>query len=211
MELVRRARERSRNSEQILARFVHHGERCLLVKHRALDFPERLCDCGALGDRMRQTWIDGHNIVTDAGDIYYAQVAARFANGSAPAPTNNFNTLYAASTGSAPGKASTITSLGTFVTSASQIVDTGYPIANDSDTNNSGRAVDTLTWRFSVGLSGQVGTISDIGIGKAGETQSNGAPLLNHADEATFPGATTVVKTGFDTLTWWLNHNFLGI
>lgn len=192
-------------------RLVRHRDGCYLLEPGNRHLGERYCTCGAVHDPDACRLITAHNLITDEGDIYYAQVSARFANGSAPAPTNGFQNCFTGITGAAPGKTGqTLASLGTLTTSPELAPDTGYPIANDSDTNNPGRGVDVLTWRYSYGTGGSVGTgISEVGISIASAISTS--PLLNHADEASFTPSGTFNKTSSDTLTIWVNHTFNGV
>lgn len=85
--------------------------------------------------------IPGWNIVTNAGDVWYAQKSAD------ETPTNDFDSLYLATTGPAsPAKTDDYDDFGGIT--GEKHVDTGYPKTNDDDTDNTGAGVDIVSWRF---------------------------------------------------------------
>jgi len=148
-----------------------------------------------------------HNIITAAGDVYYAQ------RGAAETPTNAFTTLYLSAVtwdATHPSKTSNTDNIASVITGGSKVVDATYPRTNDPDVNNTGGGVTVVTWRFSYGKADfasvvNAGAISLAGVTNWGAVAGN-SPVLNAYNEAV---ATN--KTLNDTLTVFVNHTFLGV
>lgn len=141
-----------------------------------------------------------HNIVTDAGDIHYAQ------RGVNAAPTNLFDTLWLGTSASAvPAKANDSDDL-TFIAATNKTVKATYPLVNDGDADNTGAGVDVATWTFEY-LAGDFSSalITDgmIGVGAHGAAK----PILTHFE---FTGG-VFEKTSSDTLKVIVNHTFNGV
>jgi hypothetical protein len=152
----------------------------------------------------------GPNLITDAGDLYYAK------RGAGSADTYTFSAgqmVVAKSFTVAPAKTSTF---GYFVlqeTAGSptywgrQDFASGYPTTNDADTNNSGRTADAITYK-TVYTTGQAnGTIKAIGICRDGGATNSSGQLLSFK---TLASADILVKTSSVTLTVYINHTFAG-
>jgi len=151
-----------------------------------------------------KTWFYGKNIVTNDGDLYYAQQAVE--TGS---PTSDFGGASGRMelrTGSAtPAKAHVYSDVTTPVTASRKVIDSTYPLVNDSDSDNTGSGTDIVTWRTSW-------TTSDfnsnailggcIHVGAA--SPASGTKLLTHFSLTSFN------KTASDTLKIFVNHTFNG-
>lgn len=138
------------------------------------------------------------NIVTDAGDIYYAQ------RGAAETPTNTFNTGELGTAGT-PGKAANRSSF-TAIASSQKLVTATYPKTNDGDADNTGAGVDIVTWQFAWAA----GDFNDNAITHGWITNATpGAsePLLTGF---AFTGG-AFAKTASDTLKVIVNHTFTGV
>lgn len=141
------------------------------------------------------------NIITDAGDVYYAQQAGD------EVPTNAFDTLWlGTSAGSvAPSKTSDSDDIG-FIASSAKLVKAAYPQTNDGDADNTGAGADILTWTFEYAAgdfnNADIGD-GQIGVGAHGATE----PVLTHFE---FTGG-AFEKTSSDTLKVIVNHEFLGV
>ena len=140
------------------------------------------------------------NIVTTAGDIYYAERAA------GQTPTNDFNTMVLGN-GTLPAwvKGSTYSDLGGPIAGSAKLVSTGYPKTSDTDPDNTGGGADVVTWKFSWSKTDLAAT----GINQAVITISSptsGSPILTgfNIDPA-------FDKTTNDTLTIFVNHTFEGV
>lgn len=141
-----------------------------------------------------------HNIITNAGDIYYAQVAA------GETPSSAFDSMWLGdSDSSAPGKTSDSDSLN-FIASTAKTVKSTYPKTNDTgDADNTGDGLDVVTWTFewATGDFNSAGiTDGMIGVGAYGAAE----PALTHFE---FSGA--FEKTVDDTLKVIVNHTFTGV
>ena len=141
-----------------------------------------------------------HNIVTDAGDIHYAE------RGAGETPTNAFDTMELGdSTSGAPGKSSTTSTIN-LIASTDKVVKATYPKTNDGDSDNTGAAADVVTWTFEYGAADF--TSADITDGHiAVAAHGAAAPVLTHFE---FSGG-SFAKTASDTLKVIVNHTFTGV
>lgn len=143
--------------------------------------------------------IPAHNIITDAGDLWYAQKAM------GETPTNDFaggkGVMCSAGT---PGKTANYSSF-TPIASAALAVDATYPKRNDGDANNTGAGVDIVTWRFSYSAASFANAAITHGLITL-TTATGTDPLLTG-----FAFAASFAKTTSDPLTVWVNHEFLGV
>ncbi len=143
-----------------------------------------------------------HNIVTDAGDEYYAEAGAQKGGESV---TNDFDTMELGTAGT-PGKAATTSSF-TLIGSTPKVVKATYPKTNDTgDADNTGDAVDAVTWTFEWAA----GDFNDPAITHAWiavAAHGAAAPILTGF---AFTGG-SFAKTATDTLKVIVNHTFNGI
>jgi hypothetical protein len=138
------------------------------------------------------------NIVTDAGDTYYAQ------RGAVETPTNDFTQLELGSAGT-PGKTATTSSF-TLIASTAKTVKSTYPKTNDGDTDNTGAGVDVVTWTFEY----TAGDFNHAAITHGWIVVSGhgvGAPILTGF---AFTGG-AFAKTASDTLKVIINHTLNGV
>ena len=140
----------------------------------------------------------GKNIITDAGDVYYAQRACT------ETPTNTFANLYLGSTAvPSTGKASTYASH-TPIASTSKAKASGYPKSNDNDANNLDAAADVISWKFAYTANEfTASSVTELVVAKAAASGTD--PVLSHA---AFSPAFAV--TAADVLTVFLNHTVTG-
>ena len=91
-----------------------------------------------------KSWLYAENIVTNDGDLYYAQKAA------GESPTSDFggsNGRMELRTGSAtPAKGDAYAQVATPVTASRKALDSNYPKTNDGDSDNTGAGTDIVTW-----------------------------------------------------------------
>lgn len=157
----------------------------------------------------------GHNIVTNDGDLYYAQKAA----GETPDATHGFDTaegrLVLRNAATAVAKTDVYLQLDVTTTGALdaaptdyQALNATYPLTADVDSDNTGAGVDIVTWLYDwltteLNATGIVGG----GIVDANTNDPPGATdlLLNHFTVTSFD------KTASDTLKVFVNHEMLGI
>jgi hypothetical protein len=141
----------------------------------------------------------GSNIVTNDGDLHYAQRAV------SETLTNAFGEhelATAAATGH-PAKTSVRSNL-TTVAATQKATDTGYPTRNDSDGDNTGAGVDIVTHRVSY----TVGDFSQSGITHGCIT--NNTPATAEVLLTAYAFGASFNKTSSDTLKVFVNHEMLG-
>ena len=152
----------------------------------------------------QKTWLYTHNIVTNDGDLYYAQKAV------AESPTSDFagsSGRMELRTGSAtPAKADTYQQVTTPVTASRKIKDSAYPKVNDDDSDKTGAGTDIVTWRTSWTTSDFNATAIIGGCFHIGAASpANSTKLLTHFSITSFN------KTASDTLKIFVNHTFNGV
>lgn len=147
------------------------------------------------------------NIITDAGDLYYAErsvktaVPSNFTDGSGD--FDGIMELYNGAS-STPAKANNRSNLVDLVSGSAKAMDVNYPKINDDDIDNTGADVDTATYRVSYATNeANASGIADVII--TNPSPGSVEPLLMHAE---FSPAFT--KTNQDTLKVFVNHNFNG-
>ena len=151
----------------------------------------------------QKTWLYTHNIVTNDGDLYYAQQAVE------GTPTSDFggsSGRMELRTGSAtPAKSHVYSDVTTPVTASRKAIDAGFPKVNDGDSDNTGSGTDIVTWRTSWTTS-DFNSNAIIGgcIHVGGASPASGTKLLTHFSLTSFN------KTSSDTLKIFVNHTFNG-
>ena len=154
-----------------------------------------------------KSWHYGKNIVTNDGDLYYAQQAVE------ATPTSDFggsNGRMELRTGSAtPAKADVFTQVTTPIPTSIQPMNSGYPKTNDSDSDNTGAGTDIVTWLASWTTSdfnsnAIIGGCIHVAGGASGATTPGATKLLTHFSLTSFN------KTSSDTLKIFVNHTFNG-
>jgi hypothetical protein len=151
-----------------------------------------------------KTWYHAKNIVTNDGDLFYAQQAV------GETPTSDFDGSSGRMelrTGSAtPAKADTYQQVATPITASRKAIDSNYPKTNDGDSDNTGAGTDIVTWLTSW-TTGDFNSNAIIGgcihIGAASPV--NATKLLTHFSITSFD------KTASDTLKIFVNHTFNGV
>lgn len=143
-----------------------------------------------------------HNIVGDAGDEYYAEAGAVSGGES---PTNAFDTMELGTAGT-PGKTADTDDF-TLIGSTAKVVKATYPKTNDTgDSDNTGDAVDAVTWTFEwTGADFNDAAITHGWIVVAAHGAA--APILTGF---AFTGG-SFAKAATDTLKVIVNHTFNGI
>ena len=142
--------------------------------------------------------VKGKNIVTNAGDLFYAE------KGAGEAATNAFANCFLGTSVVAEAKDDDYSDL-TFIASSEKAPTATYPMTDDQDADNTGKAVDSITFKYEW----TAGDFNDaaIGCGGIGVAAASGTdPLLTR-----FKFAAAFEKTASDTLTLYVNHNFLGV
>ncbi len=143
----------------------------------------------------------GANIVTNDGDIYYAQLAM------SDTLTDDFQAAGAGirlgSGTTAPVK--TNTDCQTFLSGSDHVIDATYPTSADADADNTGSGASVMTWTYSYLTS--EGNVSSIGNGAISDVRAGpSTAVLTH-----FLFAAVFSKTSSDTLKIIVNHTVLGV
>ncbi len=150
------------------------------------------------------------NIVTHQGDKYYAQ------RGAASTPTFTFNRGMLVVAKSYARAATKIASFRDFLGIATSLTgrqsfDSGYPKTNDSDTDNTGRTADAVTYKRTYTTAQANYTIRALGICRTGATSNGAANSRVLASYKTLSAAQTITKTSSQTLVTYINHTFNGV
>lgn len=149
-----------------------------------------------LGTASGKTMIPASNIVTSAGDIFYAQKAV------GEATANVFGVHIMASAGT-PGKAATDDSF-TQIAGSEKAHAAGYPKRNDTDPDNTGAGVDKVTYLASYAKADFNAVSITHGI------VTNAAPGVAEPILTGYAFAAGFAKTADDTLKVFVNHQMLG-
>ena len=155
-------------------------------------------------DTGDKTWYYAKNIVTNDGDLYYAQQAVE------TTPTSDFggsDGRMELRTGSAtPAKGHVYSDVTTPITASRKAIDAGYPKVSDADSDNTGAGADIVTWRTSWTTSDfNANAIIGGCIHVGGASPASGAKVLSHFSITSFN------KTTSDTLKIFVNHTFNGV
>lgn len=154
------------------------------------------------------------NIVTNWGDQYYAE------RGAAQTPAITFNVgqmVVAASftkAASVHGKTARFSFFARVHSSYSgrKTFDSGYPKTADTDTDNTGRTIDAVTYKRTYTTSQANTMIRAIGVCRRNAVTTSGAAASNRLlAYKTLNSAQQVTKTSSQTLVVYVNHTFLGI
>ena len=144
-------------------------------------------------------YIWGRNIVTTAGDVWYAQKSC------GQTPTNNFTDLYLATAGPAtPGVSDNYGSF-TGVT-GEKTVGSGYPMVPDSDTDNTGLGTTIVSWRFSYATTDGP-YLTPIGWSFISIPSASGTVAILNS----YKWSSTWVKDASTSAKVFANHQLLGI
>lgn len=194
--------EKVRFGENAFAVRWRHSRRCRLVGSNVL-LPIGMCNCGARQSFYGKDVFGASNIVTNAGDVHYAEMAAE-----GTSATYTFVEITISTTVSpSPSKTSDAGDITAPPTGGTQPYDSTYPNTADADTDNpTATLADMVTYRASYSTSEGNGTITEVVINENGATFGSGTdPLMMHA-----AFASPFTKTSADTLKVYINHTFLG-
>jgi len=155
------------------------------------------CLFDALTGELKQV-IKGHNLITDAGDVFYAE------RGAGATITDDFHIglLGMGSAGNAPADGSNRSDITTKIAGSELAPDATYPLVNDPDGDNPGTvATDVITFRRSYGTTqANDGAIDRFYI--TNTTPAASEPILMYSIITSF------AKTTSDTLKIYINHTF---
>ena len=163
-----------------------------------------ICIVKTNGETGEKTWYHAKNIVTNDGDLYYAQKSV------AETPTSDFGgsdgRMELRTVSATPAKAHVYSDVTTPVTASRKAKDSGYPKTADDDSDNTGAGTDIATWRTSwttsdFNATAIIGGCFHVG----GASPASGSKLLTHFSITSFN------KTASDTLKIFVNHTFNGV
>lgn len=144
--------------------------------------------------------IPGMNIVTNDGDLYYAQSSV------AETPTDDFDGAAAGfrlgTSNTAPAKGDT--DVTTEDAAGRKATDATYPQTDDPDGDNLNSGLDIVTWRVSYTIAEAI--ITGIQEGAIVDDRTTPTAALTH-----FLFAASFNKTASDTLKVFVNHEMLGV
>ena len=139
------------------------------------------------------------NLITDAGDLHYAQQIV------SEALTNAFGIMELGTAHAAvPAKIDDRADITAFVASSQKAFDATYPLRNDADADNTGAGVDVVTYRVSY-TTGEANSAGITEVIITNVTPAAAEPILTHADVTAFE------KTSSDTLKVFINHTLNGV
>lgn len=148
------------------------------------------------------------NIVTNEGDKYYAQ------RGAAATPTYTFNAGMMVVAKSYTVAATKVATFGRFVVTTytgRKAFDATYPKTGDTDSDNTGRTADAVTYKRTYTTSEANYTIKALGICRLNATTASASSLRALLSYKTLSAAQQVTKTSSQTLVVYVNHTFNGI
>jgi hypothetical protein len=156
------------------------------------------------GDGQRKLLVPFANLITDAGDLYYAGKAIAAIAPASPAAPTAANGMKLGTGTTAVAKNSTgAAASGTFVTGSNLAFDASYPQTANLGAGLGVNAVYKTTWAAGVATNA---TINEVHIVNDQATAAN-ASAANTYSRAVI---STVNKTASDTLAVTWNHKFLG-
>lgn len=180
---------------------VYKRRGSLYFPESGITLPKHRNVLAVLGTPMGTKLIPAANIVTDAGDLFYAQGAA------GEAQTNAFTTHYLGTAGTT-GKAATFGSF-TIVAGTAKVNAATYPRTADPDADNNGAGVDVVTHLANYAKADftHADTVNPITHGVISIAAAvAGSPIL-----CGYAFVDPFTKTENDTLKVFVNHEFLGI
>jgi hypothetical protein len=142
--------------------------------------------------------IPASNIVTDAGDIWYAQKSC------GETATNTFNSMVMCTATTGLTK-SMVYSAFTTIAGSLKTVTAGYPKTNDADVDNTGASTKIATWLASWAKADFNNAAISHGIITIASPIAGSNLLTGYAFAAPF------AKTVNDTLKVFVNHQMLGV
>lgn len=142
--------------------------------------------------------VRGKNIITNDGDLFYAQM------GAGEATTHDFINCVLGTGEVAADKGDDYNDM-TPIADSEKAPSANYPKTNDQDADNTGKAVDSITWKYYwLGADFDDDAIAE-GCITVVTPEAGDKVLTRFLFVAPFP------KEATDTLTLYVNHNFIGV
>lgn len=143
-------------------------------------------------------WYVAKNLVTDAGDRYYAQTIV----GTTLSHNYKATAIMRLGTNTLTAAKGSKDAAGTFATGTKSL-DANYPMVSDTDTDNTGSGSDIVTWRFTYGTAdGNANNINSAAVCNALHAPTEALTTFNFASQFN--------KTSSDTLKVFVNHEMRG-
>jgi hypothetical protein len=159
-----------------------------------------------------RTRLDGsHNIVTNAGEHYYAQRAAGSTASLSFVQMTVASSIRAATANATFGDFRTAANVSTVPTGGTQTIDTGYPTTSDSDADNTGADSNVVTWLRTYSTTQANTVIRALAINQNTAAATPGAQTTTQLLLNASALAASVTKTSSDTLRVFVNHTFTGV
>jgi hypothetical protein len=202
LRLTQRFASRKKNIEAAIGKYWLDR----LVEHIMSEHKNKMAMSGKIIAVLRDPLLEsdivipGLNLVTNAGDEYYAESSV------AETPTNDFDAAAAGfrlGTGSAAAT-KTDTDVTTEDAAGRKATDATYPRTSDPDGDNTGSGIDIVTWRVSY-TTGEA-NITGIREGAICDNRTTPTAALTH-----FVFGAAFNKTSSDTLKIFANHEMLGV
>jgi len=187
-------REKGRINEKVTAIITKKGGEKMIINKKNYNILAVVKD--KFGNVKAK--IKGANIITNDGDLFYAQ------KGAGEATTYEFANCVLGSGDVAEGKTDTYDTM-TPIGSTEKAPSAGYPKTNDVDANNPDGGVDVVTYKYEWAKADfNAASIAEGCITIA--TPEAGSKVLTR-----FKFAAAFPKTADDTLAVFVNHELLGV
>lgn len=189
-------KEKSRIKETVVALITHEDGTKEIVGQK----PKSFNVIGILRDKFGKIKkiIKAENEITNDGDIWFAQLAA------SETPTNDFVNLVLGSGSIAVAKDDDYDDV-TPIANTNKAPTATYPKSNDDDEDNTGKAIDSITWKYEYTKADFNSTIIREGCITIVTPIAGSKVLTRWVWPAIFE------KTATDTLTVFVNENCLGV
>lgn len=171
--------------------------------------------CGVLKDaetgEVLERW-QGKNLITNAGALYYAErgvkqsVPTNFTDGS-----GNWDGIISMGDTASPVTPTAADDYGDIspVANGTKVIESTYPKVNDTDPDNSGAGVRTMTYKYVFPTTFSFTGISEIVITNPSPGASE--PILTKSIASSWTPSGNKSKTTSQTLTWYVNHTPAGV
>ena len=171
------------------------------MDHTALTGIAHLALYGPDGELLHQDTV--HNLITDAGDLYYATRGAAAVSPGGVTDATKVTGMKLGTGTTAPDKNGAPAELGGYISGSNNAFDSGYPQLNNLGADNGVEIVYQTTWA--------AGDATNAAITEAVIVNDQSSDLTSdEADTISRITFTAVNKTASDTLVITWRHKFLG-
>jgi hypothetical protein len=155
------------------------------------------------GDGRTKQLVPFHNLITDAGDLYYAGKAIVGISPATPSAPTAANGMKLGTGVTAASKASTGAAIGTYISGSNIAFDSTFPSTANLGTTLGVNAVYKTTWAAGTATNS---AITEVGIVNDQATNATSTAANTYSRAV----VTLVNKTASDSLAITWNHKFLG-